>query len=72
MSECEEMDGIKKSRAHQELNLVRENKEQSEELSKKKAKKNGIGDLVMKDVKKAEILNVFFTLAFFFIGNPRL
>lgn len=59
------MDGVRKSRAHQDMNLVRENKEQSEEFSKKKAKKNGIGDLVMKDMIKAEILNVFFVLAFF-------
>lgn len=57
------MDGVRKSRAHQELNLVRRNKEQSERFSKMKAKKNGIGNLVMKDMQKAEILNVFFTLA---------
>lgn len=63
MSECEGMDGVRKSRAHQELNLVRGNKEQSEGFSKMKAKKNGIGNLMMKDMKKAEILNVFFTLA---------
>lgn len=46
------MDGVRKSRAHQELNLVRKNKEQSEEFSKKETKKNGIGDLVMEDMEK--------------------
>lgn len=32
--------------------------------SQRKARENGMEDLVMKDMKKAKVFNVFFTLVF--------
>lgn len=66
--------GVRKTRTYPDLNMVRDMKDNKEGLyryisNNKKTREdvsllNGSRDLVIKDIKKAEVLNGFFTFVF--------
>lgn len=64
-------DGVRKARAHLELNLVTDVKGNRKDFYRYASSKrqcafllNGAGELVTKDMEKFDILNVMFTLIF--------